>query len=365
MTRAIAVMTLVLLGAVSSPAFAVSFGEQIDEKIRINGYFSFEYEKQISDDGAGDPNGSFDADLIDLVINAFPMDRLRLSTDLSWEHGTATEEDFGNVAVEYAFGEYTVKDWFQVRAGKMLTAFGIYNEVHTAKPVTLTVKEPLSTNKNNKIGSDLRFYPRWGTGLAFLGNSSISGVDVDYIVQVTNGAQENTNPFEEDDNSEKAFAGRVRLMPADSLTVGFSLYYDSLTELDEAEEETGGRTELFSYGAQAEWEKGGFGLQLEYVGGYVEPSSGGKNTRNAMTAMISYTFKDRYTPYLRYEYLDPSTDIDDDEASLFVYGINTRVGDALFLKLELDTIDAGVNNTDFDEGENKYTELKAAAVFAF
>ena len=92
----------------------------------------------------------------------------------------------------------------------MFVHFGIYNEIHTAKPATLTVKEPQSTNKNHKFGSELRFYPRWLTGIAVTGRRTIGGVDVDYIAQLANGEQSTVNPFEEDENQEKSISGRVR-----------------------------------------------------------------------------------------------------------------------------------------------------------
>ena len=82
---------------------------QVWDKLRINGYGSLEYEKQITDasKGKGDKNGSFDADGFDLVFNFTPTDRFRVAADLTWEHGPATEEFRGNVAVEYAFAEYS------------------------------------------------------------------------------------------------------------------------------------------------------------------------------------------------------------------------------------------------------------------
>lgn len=143
----------------------------------------------LSSDGKGDPNGSFDADLFDLVLNFRPTDRLRVAADITWEHGVASEEHFGNAAIEYAFGEYAVSEALRFRAGKMFVHFGIYNEIHTAKPATLTVKEPQSTNKNHKFSSELRFYPRWLTGIAITGRRTIGGVDVDYIAQLANGEQ--------------------------------------------------------------------------------------------------------------------------------------------------------------------------------
>jgi hypothetical protein len=161
----IRVPVVCLLASLLLPAAAAA---QISDIVHVNGYSSFEFEKQLGDKGKGDPNASFDADLFDLVLNFTPVPRLRVAADLTWEHGPATEDGRGNVAAEYAFAEFAAKDWLKLRAGKMFTAYGIYNEIHTAKPVFLTVKEPLSTNKNDKFGSELRFYPRWQTGLAVL-----------------------------------------------------------------------------------------------------------------------------------------------------------------------------------------------------
>lgn len=339
------------------------FAQIGNEYIRINGYFSFEFEYLLGDEGKGDPNGSFDSDLIDLVFNIMPTENLRIATDLTWEHGAATEDGRGNVAIEYAFGEYTVKDWFKVRAGKVFTPFGIYNEIHTAKPAFYTVKEPLSTNKNHKFGSDLRFYPRWLTGLGVLGNFNSGEMDGDYILLIANGEQENTNPFEEDDNKEKAYAGRVRISPISNLKVGLSFYSDQLTELDTLGEDSENRTAQLSYGGQVEWIINDLGLELEYVAGTIKPTGEKTISRAAYTAMFFYTFIERLTPYLRYEYLDPDKDINDDEANMLVYGLNAKITEGLFLKAEINTVSSGDINKRF-KGVG-YSEFKAAVAIGF
>jgi hypothetical protein len=333
------------------------------ESFRINGYSSFEFEKQFGDDGKGDPNGSFDADLFDLVFNIFATDHLRIAADLTWEHGSATEDGRGNVAVEYAFGEYLVKDWLKIRAGKMFTPFGIYNEIHTAKPVFLTVKEPLSTNKNDKFGSDRRFYPRWATGIAALGNFQLQKINADYIVLISNGEQENTNPYEEDDNKEKSIAGRLRFTPISDLNLGVSLYSDQLSELDTLGEDTGDRTSLFSYGGQAEWNYNNLAIELEYVAGSLDPSYASKTSAYAYTAMVSYLIKQILTPYLRYEFLDPNTDIEKDEANQFIYGLNIKISESLFLKAEMNTVNSKQQNERFEGSD--YSEFKAAIAIGF
>ncbi|MBN1782996.1 hypothetical protein JW948_17815 [bacterium] len=132
---------------------------KLNENIRINGYSGFEFEKMFGDEGKGDPNGSFDSDLFDLVFNVTTADYLRIAADITWEHGAATEDGRGNAAVEYVFCEYLVRDWLKFRAGKMFTPFGIYNEIHTAKPVILTVNEPLSTKKTTSSAVICVFIP--------------------------------------------------------------------------------------------------------------------------------------------------------------------------------------------------------------
>ena len=248
----------------------------------------------------------------------------------------------------------------------MFTHFGIYNEIHTAKPAFLTVKEPQSTNKNQKFGSEIRFYPRWATGLAVLGNAVLGNADLDYIVQITNGEQELqelTNPYEEDDNKGKAISGRVRLAPTRDLQFGVSFHTDGFTELDTLGEVSEDRTGITSFGAHAEWSSTNVGVEVEFVAGSVNPTFGEKISRNAYTAMVFFPIQDILVPYFRYESLDPNTNIEMDRASLMVYGVNVQVDDGLFLKVELNTVNSDENNAMFS-GKN-FTELKAAIAIGF
>ena len=342
---------------------SLSAEAQLSEKVKLNGYSSFEYEHLISDDGNSDPNGSFDADLIDLVVNVDISKRLRFATDITWEHGTATEDGIGNAAVEYAFPEYTIRNWLKIRVGKMFVPFGIYNEIHTAKPAFLAVKEPLSTNKPDKFGADERFYPRWATGISALGNFAISNFLFEYNLQVSNGYQENTNPYEEDDNEEKAFAGRLLISPTQDLKIGLSTYSDRITELDASNNDTGERTKVSSFSVHAEYTLNDLGFEFEYITGKTDPSSGGTLKKNGVEAMIYYGINDVFTPYVRYEGLDPDTDIDDDNANMISLGLNTQIDKNYFLKLQYNNISSGANNSRFAAVD--FSEFQAAVVLGF
>ena len=198
---------LVYLG-LAVPACAIE-----PNSMTVNGYTSFEIEKQIerAGSGDGDPNLSFDADLFDLVFNFQVTDRIRAAADMTWEHGVATEDNRGNVALEYGFVEHKFSDSFKIRVGKMFTPFGIFNEIHTAKPAFLSVKEAASTNKPERIvDAGYRFFPRWGVGIAFQGDGVIGERSFDYDLFIANGRQEYGNPFEEDNNEDNGLAIEIK-----------------------------------------------------------------------------------------------------------------------------------------------------------
>lgn len=386
---AVSVLSLAWAGAVQAGPM---------DTISIDGYFSLEYEHNVAGDKTnrtgkkmGDPNGSFDTDGLDLVINAQPDPRVRLSTDVTFEHGAATEEGLGNVAVEYAFGEYTVADWLRVRAGKMFTHFGIYNDYHTAKPAFLSVKEPYAVGKTDKVGNDLRFYPRWGSGIGFLGDFRLSGMDAEYALQITNGdvytfddakgGLQDVNPYEDDGSESKALNGRFRISPGDDLRLGVSFYIDEASafgsycaavlapDCPAVTAPMTGTYAVESFGVEAEWRAPWKSLvQAEYVQGntqFVDDAAAGDFDidRVGWYLMWSRPVSDRVTGYLRYESFEPDDVKADDEMSIGVAGVNWNVAKGMYLKFEFDQYNSANANSKLKGGE--YTELKAAFAVGF
>ena len=93
------------------------------------------------------------------------------------------------------------------------------------------------------------------------------------------------------------------------------------------------------------------------------PSSGSSLKKKGIEGMVYYTLMDKITPYIRYEYLDPAADIDNDEANMFSIGINTEIDSNFFLKVQYNSISSEVNNSRFS-GVN-YNEFQAAVVLGF
>ncbi|HEX8848998.1 MAG TPA: hypothetical protein VF761_05665 [Gemmatimonadaceae bacterium] len=340
--------------------------QQIDlsDKIRLNGYSNFEFEYMPSKAGRGDGNASFDAQEFDLVFNIIPTDRLRVNADMRWEHGVATEDSRGNAAISHAFAEYTVRDALRLRAGKILLPFGIYNEIHTAKPAIFLYKEPFAVYKTEKLGGVRRFQPRSGAGLEALGSGGLGGVDADYTVLVVNGETTGKkDPFEEDDNRAKSLTARFRVHPASWVMLGTSYYHDQLTEFDATGKDTGRRTRQSSYVQSLELSPGPVLVQGEWARGNVTPSSAPGTDMEGWYAVASVMLLDRYRPYVELQHFDPSRKLANDEVRIVSPGVNLRMDGGLYLKFQVDKYHSLPANTRFKGVD--YTELTAAVAVAF
>lgn len=352
MSRRVGIL-IALVGSLGAPLSA----QELLDRININGYTNFEFEKMIDKAGAGDKNGSFDADQFNLVFNIHATDRVRVAADLSWEHGAASEDGRGNVVLEYGFVEYTISNLFKVRAGKMLTPFGVYNEIHTAKPAFLTVKEAPSLNKTERIIEDTyRYYPRWEAGLALHGDGVIGGKNFNYDLMIGNGEQENTNPFEEDDNSFKSVTARFRFEPNESLRVGWSLYVDKTTDP--------GFRRIVSNGIEFEWTHKSFRLLAEGALGKLQRDAGAGPDidQESFYVQPSYRFG-AVTPYLRFEWIDSG--VEEVSGTLLTTGLNWEITKNFMLKAENNWFHGADRSSLGQYPGNGYSEIKAALVLGF
>ena len=331
------------------------------DKITLNGYTSFEFEKQLDDEGKGfgDPNFSFDADLFDLVFNIQVDDRIRAATDITWEHGAASEDDRGNVALEYGFVEYTVNDLLKLRFGKMFTPFGIFNEIHTAKPAFLSVKEAAGTNKTERIVKDAyRFFPRWGTGIGLHGDGLLGDGYVDYDILIANGEQEETNPFEEDNNKAKSITARVGYDPSPSIHFGNSLYFDALSgpEYDY----------IVSEGIEIEYDREALRVVAEVVLGFRKPDDAAVVKQLGWFVQPSYEVSAGVTPYLRLDYVDSDLSSGKNHGMGVVLGFNFETSGGLIVKVEENYLKGADNSAGLSTLPGRdYHEIKAAVVLGF
>jgi hypothetical protein len=340
--------------AASPPALA----QEVSDRIVINGYTNFEFSKQVSTEGDGDRNGSFDADQFDLVFNITVSERVRAALDVSWEHGTATEDGRGNQAMEYGFVEYALSDKLKLRFGKMFTPFGIFNEIHTAKPAFLSVKEAASLNKNDRIvEGGFLFYPRWGAGIAAHGDGVIGGKDLTYDILLANGDQSEANPFEEDENTSKSMTARLRVDVTDGFRVGYSFYRDRVSSAS--------YTTLQSHGLEAELNLSKLRILSEVAFGSLGLAGGGTQKQIGWYVQPSFHLKNGWTPYLRLDYVNPNRRLSEVGGRDFIVGVNVELSKNFQLKIENNDFRGGTKSSLARYRGRGYHEFKAALVLGF
>jgi hypothetical protein len=286
----------------------------------------------------------------------------------------------------------------------MFVPFGIYNEIHTAKPSFVQVKEPTPTNKMYFISKDkyelIGFFPRWGAGLAVLGNGHIADKPFDYIIMTDNGEREydesgkRGNEFDKDDNEEKAYTARIRYNPTRDWQIGASFRTDRIGVYEKGKLEQNGTVtkrddrqyyathgDILSYGLQSTWNiTDTVALEAEYIYGTYKIKEA-KYTTNGETPSIDefkgQTIKrygysimptwlvdgDKTTLYFMYAEADPNIKKSQNKVRIYQPGVNIELDTQFHLKLELYNVQTEKNNTKWKGVD--YTEFRSSLSFGF
>jgi hypothetical protein len=336
---------------------AVLSADDLRDRITFNGFMGVEFERQWDEEGFGDPEGSFDSDVIAVAINIHATERVRVSIESDWEHGTSTGSNRGSLNLEYGFVEYTVSNGLKVRAGKFLTPFGIFNEIHNVAYSFVPVKLPSPSNRTDRIIRDAYPpHPRWGTGVALHGDWTIGGRDGSYDVLVANGDNATVNPFDRDENESKSLTARLRFEPSPHLRLGTSFYWDHTMQT--------GFNRLVSHGTEVDLRWKRVQILAEGILGWKRRTTGETVRQVAAYGQAAYRFDNRITPYVRLEFVD-LRDTPDDAGTNLITGVNYEIDRNLFLKLENDRFRGATGNPLGALPGGGYDELKVALCFGF
>ncbi len=147
-----------LLGAVPhvNPAFGFD-----REDVNIHGFVSQGYLKSSDNNYLGNSkDGSFEFNEIGINFAALLTDELRFGAQVfSRDLGEYSNND---LIVDWAFLDYTFKDWLGFRAGKIRTPFGFYNRKRDADMLRTSILMPQSVYNEGLRDLILSFY---GAGL--------------------------------------------------------------------------------------------------------------------------------------------------------------------------------------------------------
>ena len=354
---ALAVTVTLVMSATFHPAYATTW-----ENVHFHGYFDFQYLHNTKPEGPDDPssppmdNGAFDFRHLTFLFDVSVMRDIQIKANLEFDHAVDTELGYGGFILEYGFAEYTFNDLLKLRAGKALTPYGFFNEIHDASPAYLSVSVPDSIYKADKRGGFL-IIPKWITGLYALGNTTLyNGCDLDYTVFVGNGESVGHNEAQFDSNPNKAVGGRVQLSLADDkYQTGLSVFYG-----DKAVSETNLSENHWGYVLSLGYNLANFGLKAEYGQAKLGPRTG-----YGWYVQPSYRIG-RYTPYLRAQSNDPDDRRPDDYWNTYLAGVNTQVNKHMFLKVEWRENMRGKNNNDIlAPGNEDFGEFKSSVTIYF
>lgn len=345
--------------AAATPSSALDLG-----MIQLHGYLDLEYTQATKNEGKDNPqatgmdNGSFDIHHFNLLMDLTVRPELTAHAMVEFDHGADTERQQGDIILEYAFGEYIFHDWAKLRGGKMLTPYGLYNEIHDASPAFLSVFIPETMYMATERGG-FPMMPKWITGMGLRGEAAImpGHHDIDYTVYIGNGENlASTNESAYDDNANKAVGGRIQFTThEETLQAGLSGFYGDKAVTPDNLSETHW-TLIMSLN---------YNFRNLNVRGEYGHSRLGDRKEISWYAQGSWRFG-RYTPYIRIQQLEPDVDQDDDLWSTYLAGLNIKVNDNLFFKVEWDEHRRGANNTAIlREGGEDFGEFRSALTLFF
>lgn len=278
----------------------------------LRGYAVVSYRR-----AEGEPD-TFDQEEFAVYFNSPVSDQVSVFAEIEFSNGvrltnpeTGDDEDVGRVKVERALIDYHPMDWAQVRVGKFLNPFGDWNVNH-ADPLHFTTSRPLVVQL---------VYPETLTGVLLQGTFFPADWEVDYRVHLSNGGGE--QPDSVDGNLRKAIGARLAVRPRGGVQLGVSFYDDADDRYDASHQQ--------NFGLDFQWRPGAFQLIGE---GLVSRAVGG-GTAGAPEGMFveaAYTFGQRFSPVLRYEWMRlPQNDA---ASRVGVVGVAYRPIAPLLLKAE-------------------------------
>jgi hypothetical protein len=326
MNRRSLILSLAIAGVAALPAAS-------QERVRLLGYYTLELEGSTKDEVGR--RWTFDQHHFNIITMFQLDDRWRAFGEVEWEHGPEVSSSgvTGDIELERGWLEYRYSDRLQVRAGKFLSPFGIYNLRNTATPtfVMSFLPGPVYGKHPNTTGGKQRLYPKYPTGVQVLGRLSRSDWSAQYYLYVTNGR--GADPGSMDDNRNKGVGARVSVASPDQrLTIGASAYHDR--------NGLAFHTRQSALAADLQIEHAGFLIEsellvprLELVDSNDTPAGDFRRGRGVYV-QASRSPRSQLRPFVRYEAYDEDLEADSDRESAVVVGLNFAASSRVFLKGE-------------------------------
>jgi len=193
--------------------------------LSIGGYGEGYYSNLVSDKGGAKDH----ADLLRMVLyTGYKFtDNILFNAEIEFEHATTestVSSDGGSVSLEFAYLDFLLRDWANIRAGLVLVPMGFLNEIH--EPVSyFGVHRPeierqiiQSTWRENGVGISGTLYEQVDYQAFVINGFNAEGFDSGGL---RGGRQNGSEALAE----HLAFTARLDWTPIDEVLVGASVYH--------------------------------------------------------------------------------------------------------------------------------------------
>lgn len=266
----------------------------------------------------------------------------------------------GSIKFSQLWGEYSFRKELKLRAGKILTNFGLYNKIHDASPTYYSINSPFVYSKfapNSEFNNDQRFYGKYIMGGEATGTIDLDerGSQLEYSLMYGKGRIGFVgNTYVE---SKNAVAARVYITPSflRGLQIGGSFYTDKNTIGI-----TGVTNDIETIPAvELQYEYKDFQLQSEAFFPTFSNENGTKQHAILGYLHLAYTFFDRLTPYSQISYVQFDSNNNKGYSQALI-GLNYAVATNYYIKCEMH-----YNNDQTANIPKEYGSFKASLSIAF
>ena len=316
---------------------------------------------------------SFDPFVLSINTTMRQDEKLAVRAQIDYEHGpffntsadaagakSLDSRGGGEIVLSNAYAEYVVAEWLKLRAGKFFAPIGYYNQLFYAVPsyAALGIPSVSVYSRSSTPSGDARYFQRYAMGAWAAGAYQPGETELSYDLYVSNGRAHTPH---EDQNNHKAVGGRAKaviLAGPVKVTPILSGYFD---KYNTSALNTPVWKSQRSVLPGVELEAGDFTLRGEYAYTDVKLNTGKYDVvSDAFYTEASYTFKEKVTPFVRFEHIDPDRKTRSDRE------LESTFGAAYHLKLWQALLKAQVRMHNFeDPNKSPYNIYEAGVALAF
>ena len=364
-------------------------GAVTEQGVTISGFFDLEFNKLDTSNSTMSPlisdEGTFSNSHLNVYLDSQVSSKVRFFSEVRLLHQPFTlftEENLasrfqGSLLIERAWVDWNYRNELNIRGGKFLTPYGIWNIEHGG-PILISTRTPLLLRK--------QIFPEAMTGLQVYGKIFPADFQISYHAWIGNGKGPTSAIQDNDDH--KSVGGRVavRLPTNRKIELGVSAYTGHVekAELIPSEPVLANIRKVFmSEGNMPLLMKlvgNGFTAQGEAVDGYIDRALGfdlsfelsnfeiqGEWVVNSVDPFKKITpeFKElggygqiaygiwtsagKFTPFVRAGFSDPNDEFENEigELRIFTFGLNYKPTVGVALKTEFHLHQFDTNDRDF------------------